>query len=555
MKSNRRKFFKRAATGAATLGVAASGFSLASCNKPHTVACDVATGDDPILQMGEGIAVVNTTNGDVQGFKLRGINTFLGIPYGANTAGENRFMPPKKPEPWTDIKPVWWWGNSAPQQMAGRYSNPGSTFLDHWNYDELSEDCLKLNIWSPEVNDKVKRPVLVWLHGGGFRNGNAIEQDGYHGENLSRKGDMVFCSLNHRLGPMGFTNLADVAGSKFISSGNVGMLDIVFALKWVRDNIENFGGDPDNVTIMGQSGGGAKVCMLMAMPSAEGLFHKAVPLSGSSINAQPKADSEKLGAYVWKEAGGSIEKLQEMPWQEFLDLSNIAAEKFKEEVAETEGRRGGFTPVENGIDIPLGEFFSDPEGLSTNIPMMICTTFHEWSPSKRNPSLEEIDFNGVVSELKGKYGEKSAEILKAFRNDFPKATPIEIYGMIMSSRESVIKTANAKINQNSSVYLAWFGWQPPHLDGTLKAFHCLDICFWFDNTDLMYTHTGGGSRPRVLGDKMSEALVHFMKTGNPNGSSLPIWPKYSKEEGETMILNDVCEVKRNPDAEARASLS
>lgn len=555
MKSNRRKFFKHAATGAATLGVAASGLSLSSCNKPHTVACETGSADEPILQIGDGIAVVNTTNGDVQGFKLRGINTFLGIPYGANTAGENRFMPPKSPEPWTDIKPVWWWGNSAPQQMEGRYSNPGSTFVDHWNYDELSEDCLKLNIWSPEVNDKVKRPVLVWLHGGGFRNGNAIEQDGYHGENLSRKGDVVFCSLNHRLGAMGFTNLADVAGSKFISSGNVGMLDIVFALKWVRDNIENFGGDPDNVTIMGQSGGGAKVCTLMAMPAAQGLFHKAVPLSGSSLNAQKKSDSEKLGSYVWKEAGKSIEALQQMPWQEFLDLSSAAEATFKEENVPTDGRRTGFVPVENGIDIPLGEFFSDPEGLSTDVPMMICTTFHEWSPSKGNPDLEKIDFNGVARNLEERFGNKSAEILTAFRNDFPTATPIEIYGLIMSNRTSVIKTANAKVNQSSPVYLAWFGWQPPHLDGRLKAFHCLDICFWFYNTDLMYTHTGGGARPRALAEKMSESLVHFMQTGNPNGSHLPIWPNYSIENGETMVLNDVSEVENNPDLEARASLS
>ncbi|WP_341226326.1 carboxylesterase family protein [uncultured Arcticibacterium sp.] len=555
MKSNRRKFFKHAATGAATLGVAASGLSLASCNKPHTVACEASTGDEPILQMGDGIAVVKTTNGGVQGFKLRGINTFLGIPYGANTSGKNRFMPPQKPEPWTDIKPVWWWGNSAPQQMEGRYSNPGATFVDHWNYDELSEDCLKLNIWSPEVNDKVKRPVLVWLHGGGFRNGNAIEQDGYHGENLSRKGDMVFCSLNHRLGPMGFTNLADVGGSKFISSGNVGMLDIVFALEWVKENIENFGGDPDNVTIMGQSGGGAKVCTLMAMPAAQGLFHKAVPLSGSSVYAQKKSDSEKLGAYVFKEGGKSIENLQEMPWQDFLNLSELAAEKFREEVIPTEGRRSGFVPVENGIDIPLGEFFSEPEGLSSDIPMMICTTFHEWSPSKSNPSLENIDFNGVLIELKEKFGEKSAEILQAFRDDFPKSTPIEIYAMILSSRTSVIKTANAKVNQNAPVYLAWFGWQPPHFNGRLKAFHCLDICFWFDNTDLMYTHTGGGSRPRTLSEKMSDSLIYFMKTGNPNGSGLPIWPRYSIENGETMVLNDVCQVKNNPDKKSRASLA
>jgi predicted esterase len=164
------------------------------------------------------------------------------------------------------------------------YANRYLAFTDYWHYDDVSENCLGINVWTPGYKDNAKRPVLLWIHGGGYTSGNSIEHPEYHGENLSRQGNIVFCSLNHRLGPLGFSNLAGVGGEKFAASGNVGMLDIVAALEWIRDNISNFGGDPGNVTIMGQSGGGAKVCTLTAMPSAKGLFHKAVALSGNTLS-------------------------------------------------------------------------------------------------------------------------------------------------------------------------------------------------------------------------------------------------------------------------------
>jgi para-nitrobenzyl esterase len=230
--------------------------------------------------VGEDIAVADTQYGKVRGYVLRGIHYYLGLPYGADTSGANRFMPPQKPKSWTGVRPALWWGNSAPQNMDNRYANAFPSFRDHWNYDDVSEDCLRLNVFTPAVKDGKKRPVLFWIHGGGFVNGNAIEQDGYSGENFARLGDAVFVSINHRLGPLGYCHLAGVGGAKYAASGNVGMLDIVAALEWVRDNIAGFGGDPGNVTIMGQSGGGAKVCTLTAMPSAKGLFHKAVVESG-----------------------------------------------------------------------------------------------------------------------------------------------------------------------------------------------------------------------------------------------------------------------------------
>jgi para-nitrobenzyl esterase len=273
MKSNRRKFFQTVGAGAAGLTVGAGILSSASCG---SVGTKKEKEDEQVLFIGDNIAVADTKFGKVRGYVLRGIHYFLGIPYGADTSGSNRFMPPQAPKPWPDVFPAIWWGNTAPQNMENRYANKYASFRDHWNYDDVSEDCLRINIFSPAINDGQKRPVMLWLHGGGFTNGNGIEHDGYNGENLARFGNIVFCSINHRLGPLGYTNLAGAGGEKFAASGNVGMLDIVAALEWIRDNIANFGGDPGNVTIMGQSGGGAKVCILTAMPSARGLFHRGV---------------------------------------------------------------------------------------------------------------------------------------------------------------------------------------------------------------------------------------------------------------------------------------
>ena len=467
-------------------------------------------------------------------------------------------MPPQPPKPWTDTLPAVWWGNTAPQIMDNRYSNAYSSFVDHWNYDDVSEDCLKLNVWTPAIDAK-KRPVMVWLHGGGYTNGNGIEQDGYDGENLSRKGNIVFVSINHRLGPIGFSDLSGISGSKFADSGNVGALDMVAALEWVRDNIANFGGDPGNVTIMGQSGGGAKVCVLAAMPKAKGLFHKAVPLSGSTIKAMDQTASQKLGEYILKEAGiaaSEVEKLQEMPWKDYILLANNAAKKFAAENAGT-GIRGGFSPVADGTNIPKGPFFSEASGLSSDVPMMISTTFHEWGMARTMPEMELITREKAIEMLKeragmgGGLGDKAAVVYDAYAKAFPKAKPIEVLTLVSSNRKGAIDTANAKAAQKAPVYLAWFGWQPPLFDNRMRAFHCLDICFWFANTDVMLTHTGGGKRPRALSEKMSGALLQFMKTGNPNGGGLPEWKAYTMEKGETMILNDQSEIKNDPDRYAR----
>ena len=359
MKSKRREFLQ-------AVGAGAAGFTLATPSPSSALeragAPTATTADGPVLLVGDNIAVVETAYGKVRGFVLRGIHHFLGMPYGADTAGPNRFMPPQKPKAWTDVFPALWWGNSAPQNMDNRYANRYASFRDRWNYDDVGEDCLRINVWTPAISDGRKRPVMFWIHGGGFTSGNAIEQDGYSGENFARLGDVVFCSINHRLGPLGFTNLAGAAGERFAASGNVGMLDIVAALEWVRDNIARFGGDPGNVTIMGQSGGGAKVCALTAMPSATGLFHKAVVLSGASLKMGDREYAEKLGAYVLKEAGltaADISKLQEMPWKDYYAFATKAQQKLAAETAGTGGGlRRGFNPFVDGKDLPQHPVFS-----------------------------------------------------------------------------------------------------------------------------------------------------------------------------------------------------
>lgn len=511
--------------------------------------------DEPQIEIGENIAVADTEYGKVKGYISRGVYTFLGIPYASETSGKNRFMPPQKHEKWEGIRPAVFYGNSAPQDVYSRASTSYDMFVDHWNYDEISENCLALNIWTNAVADGKKRPVIVWLHGGGFTRGNGIEQDAYHGENIVRYGDVVFCSINHRLGVFGFTDLS-AFGEKYKESGNVGLLDMVSALQWIHDNIESFGGDPGNVTIIGQSGGGAKVCLLATMPETKGLIHKGVSLSGSTIRANDKGYSKHLGEYIVKEAGLSeseVDKLQDMPWKDYMQLAYRAAFRMEKETGETGMARGSFGPVGDGIHLPEGEFFGNPD--SPDIPMIFCTTFHEWGVERNNPAQETITKTEAIQKLSERYGENAQAIYDAYSRNFPSAKPFDVLVLIYSNRMSVMESAIAKKKQDSPVYMAWFGFEPPLFDGRMRAFHCLDISFWFLNTDLMPTHSGGGARPRILSYKMADSLINFARTGNPNCSSLPHWPEFTIENGETMILNDNCKVKNDPDKEGRTVLT
>jgi para-nitrobenzyl esterase len=296
------------------------------------------------------------------------------------------------------------------------------------------------------------------------------------------------------------------------------------------------------------------------MPSAKGLIHKAVPLSGSTTQALDQNYSQKLGTYILKEAGlkpSEIDKLQDIPWKEYILLANKARQTLTEEGEGAEFFRGGFAPVADGINIPTGKFYSDENSVSSDVPMLICSTFHEWGMARTSQEMEDISAEKAKEMLsqragfRGGLGEKAPEVYDAYAKIFPDAKPIEIMTLIASNRKAVVETATAKTNENAPVYAAWFGWEPPMFNGRMRAFHCLDICFWYANTDLMLTHTGGGARPRKLSEMMSGSLLQFMKTGNPNGGGLPEWPEFTMENGETMILNDNCEVRNDPDREGR----
>ena len=503
-----------------------------------------AAQDGQRLFVGDDYAITQTQYGKVQGYILDGVYTYLGIPYGAPTGGANRFLPPQDPESWEGIRPAMFYGNDAPQNMADKWKNNSSTFTDHWNYYDVSEDCLNLNVWTPAPDGK-KRPVLVWMHGGGFAAGNSIEQDGYHGANLARSGDIVFVSVNHRLNAFGFSDLSSCGDPAFKTSGNVGVLDLVAALKWVHNNIANFGGDPGNVTIMGQSGGGAKVCDVISMPSAKGLVHKAVALSGNAVSATDQAASSAIGAAILKTVGGDVRKLQQMPWQEYYDMAHEVAAELGG------GGMGGFSPVADGEVLPADGFFKDD--VAASVPLMLCTTSSEFSLSKENLEMENLTFDAAVAMAKDGFGMANAEeVLKAFQAAFPEKKPIELINMVVANRKTVLATADAKYPQGAPVYLAWFDYNAPLFGGRIRAFHCADISYWFKNTDLMVTHTGGGAEPRGVSDQMSAALLAFMRTGNPNCKEIPQWPAYTPEEAPTMIFGVKSVVRNAPDREALA---
>ena len=556
MRSNRRQFVR-------TLGTSSAGIALGSTLAAESQNHAAEGGDGPVLLVGDNIALTQTEYGKVRGYQLRGIYYFLGMPYGADTSGANRFMPPQKPKSWTDVYPALWWGNSAPQNMEKRYDNKFASFRDHWNYGDVSEDCLRINVLTPGMNDGKKRPVLFWIHGGGFTSGNAVEQDGYNGENFARFGDAVFCSINHRLGPLGYCNLAGVGGERFAASGNAGMLDIVAALEWVRDNIANFGGDPGNVTIMGQSGGGAKVCILTAMPSAKGLFHKAVVLSGASLKSGNKTYSENLGAAVVKEAGlgpDDLAKLQAMPWKDFYAIATRAQQAMAKSAGPGAGMARGFSPVVDGKILPQDPYYPVAAPSAANVPMIISSVQNEQSYSWSDSALESITLEQVVEKVKARagfgagFGDRAPEVVESYVKAFPGRKPVEIWSLVSSNRENVVALADVKSKQPAGVYVDWFTWQPPLFDKRIRAFHCVDISFWFYNTDVMLTHTGGGAAPRALSKKMAGALLQFMKTGDPNGGGLPEWPRYSADQGQTMIFDNICEAKNDPDREARKAL-
>lgn len=518
-----------------------------------------ASPGDP-LRAGHGIAIVSVSSGKLQGFIHRGIATYRGVPY----AHAARFMPPEAVAPWDGIRTALTYGFVCQQADVTQVDDLREFMLPH-RYGFPNDDCQNLNIWTPGIADGKRRPVMLWIHGGGFTNGSSIEQVDYEGENLSRKGDVVVVSVNHRLNVTGYLDLS-AYGSKYRYSGDVGIMDLVAALTWVHDNIAQFGGDPANVTIFGQSGGGGKVTTLLATPAAKGLFHKAIVESGSIRGmgmtlTDPKV-SRRVAELTLKNLGigaGEVDRLQSLPYREL----NEAADKALKTVGQEVGSMGLFgnglswAPVLDGDYIPAQPMDTVAPAQSRDIPLLVGTTLTEFPLADFTPRTrgsKDWSHEQLQAYLTEKYGERAAAVESAYRAAYPKMPAGEWLYVDAVFRPGAIATANLKSDQHGApVYTYLFSWQTPVMDNVLHFSHCLEIPFVFDNVALVDQVTGGGPAALALEDKVSSAWINFARSGDPNAAGLPHWPAYTRENGATMILDEHSEVRAHHD-EALMSL-
>jgi para-nitrobenzyl esterase len=372
---------------------------------------------------------------------------------------------------------------------------------------------------------------------------------------------VVVVSINHRLNVFGYLNMAAAGGEKYARSVNVGMLDIVAALEWVRDNVARFGGDPGNVTVFGQSGGGAKVSTLMAMPSAQGLFHKAIVQSGSQLRLASAEASAAQAAAVLKELqaqGIGSEQLTQVPPVRLVEIATAVKNKLQSASPRaTITDRLGWQPWLDGAIVTSHPFEPQAPALAAKVPMLIGTTMHEFSSAAMVPDPRSLTEQWLVEEVAKSYGDSAKRIVDAFKRGHPGALPYElasIIGATTTFRAAAVKQAQLQ-SANAPAYMYWFAWKTPVLDGTPLAYHCAELAFAFDNIDRCANSTGGTPEARDLAAKMSQAWIQFARTGDPNHSGLPRWPAVSAQTLPTMIFDTRCEVKNDPDAEERNALS
>lgn len=524
------------------------------------VAPGVPEGDSIVAT--KGAAVADTEAGQVCGFVRRGISTFRGIPYGASTAGVRRFRPAAKPEPWKGIRSSLTYGYVCPQEPRPHWDKDEVAFVYQWDDGFPNEDCLRVNVWTPGLDGR-KRPVMVWLHGGGFSTGSAHDMKTYDGENLARRGDAVVVSLNHRVGVLGFLNLASLGGAPYSESGNVGMLDIVAALEWVRANIRNFGGDPGNVTVFGQSGGGGKVTALMAMPRAAGLFHKAIVQSGSMLYMPSPEKTGRLAEAVLQQLGlraAEVARIHTLPVEQIVQAGLAAAKAVYPPADYAKPLEFGrhaelfpWAPTVDGVILPESPFVRGAPAVSAKVPLLVGSTRTEFGIGWLWPEFEDYTMDELAKALtKGHGPEKGARVLEALRRGHPGAKPCDLFALWQSSgmRRCVLQQASAKAAQGAApVYVYVFAWNTPVLDGRIRSYHCAELPFVFANTDRCDPATGGGAAARALAEKVSEAWVRFARSGNPNHSGLPDWPTFTQEKGATMVFDNSCAVVMDLDRE------
>jgi para-nitrobenzyl esterase len=558
--------------GMATLGagLASSVLPTAAIAQPpretHSKTKSTASGCGSSTVVASDAATVAETNaGKIRGFKRNGVYIFQGVPYGASTAGARRFMPPVKPEPWKGIRNALQYGRVCPNQDSAHFNTDGKNlansdedaFVLHRGAAETvpGEDCLRLNLWTPEINGSRKRPVMVYMHGGGFSGGSGHDLLSYDGESLARNHDVVVLTHNHRLNVYGYLNLGALGGEEYSSSANVGMLDLVAVLAWVRDNIATFGGDPGRVTIFGQSGGGGKVLALMAMPAAKGLFHRAIVQSGPFLKSLSSEYSGRLAELVVAELSLSKSQMSELQLIPVDRFSGAAAEAMKKMPRPKSSLRRTYGeydwgPTVDGRILPRHPFDPGAPEISSDVPLLTGTNLHEFvsgldRPDAQSMGLEEM--NRLVSETFGDHGEA---IVEAYRRDYPKASPFDLYAIIAAAsfRRPAFEQAIRKAALGDApAYSYIYSWRTPVLDGRPGPFHACEIAFTFDNAAICDHYSGGAPEAFVLSKQISTAWVNFARTGNPNHDGLPHWPAYTAENQVTMYFDTPCDVRTNPE--------
>jgi len=495
--------------------------------------------------------IVETSAGKIRGLAQGGAISFKGVPYGAPTGGSSRFMPPAKPMPWTGVRDAFELGFRCPQSPSTLI--PEIAAVD--SKEPASEDCLVLNIWTPGAGRARKRPVMIWLHGGGYSAASAGFTI-YDGTNLARQHDVVLVGLNHRLNVFGFLYLAEIGGEKYAHSSNAGMLDIVQALEWVRDNIAAFGGDPGNVTIFGQSGGAGKVSTLMAMPSAKGLFHRAIIESRPGEKGVPRGDASAAAELFLSRLGlkaNQIDQAQQLTAERLVSAMGAGGipgnPSFKLE------------PTVDGLSLPWGMFDPKATELSANIPLLTGTVETEaaFFPNQTLDPIDEATLRQKVKQSVPKAGDEQVDaLIAAYRKGRPGIANTDLFLTLASDvmfRQGVFAEAERKAaTGKASAYMYYFTWHSTARDGKLRAFHSLELPFVFGNLDAAVTMTGSGEGRAALSDRMSTAWVAFARAGNPNHAGLPRWPAFSSQERATMIFNNECKVVNDPNGEERKML-
>ncbi len=505
-------------------------------------------------------AVAKTQYGKVRGYIEDGVLTFKGVPYGANTGGENRWLPAKPPKPWDGELPTLTYGANCPQRLHDWSSE--QTFLQQWTDGWQSEDMLKVNIWTPSLSGK--RPVMFYIHGGGFSFGSAYELASQDGAQMARHHDVVSVTVNHRLNVLGFFDVSEIGGPAYADSVNVGMTDLVAALRWVRDNIANFGGDPNCVMIYGQSGG-SKVTTLLGMPSAEGLIHRASAQSGGGGNPPSGEQSREFARRVLAELGvRDIAVLQKMEWARLNEVANTVAARMNPPQGAgsptpapgTAAPRVGSGPTVDGRLITMRSFFDAAPEISKNVPMLMGSVSEEGNRMLSRPTEAEW-----LATLTRNYGQaKAAALAAALKKAHPEKSIRTLSYMCsggglngLSMRNNVTRMATMKCSQKGApVYTWYFTWQSPMLEDA-GAWHTAELAFCFDNTLRCAQGTGNTKEAQALAGKMATAWANFARTGNPSQPGLT-WTPFEPEKCPTMIFDNKCCMADDPEAEARKIL-